>query len=579
MKLSAKLFLAMGSMVLCTVVLGMFSLFQLASLNKITLDISKGWMLANSHAQNMDLMASDYRIQEISHIFSETDTAMANYEQEMTRFQNEMDATMEKYAALIETPEETALYTSFQSNWRKYLDESKKIVALSREMQTKEAVAILNSASLDLYTTASADLKKMVAFNLQGSSTSSDNAEKVYVSARGMVAAVLGFATLLGIILCALILRDTMKSLGKDPKELGSLARRVAQGDLDIQSNDKAGGVYADILVMVENLKANIMAAKQESERAKEESLHAQESMVKAEQASKEALSKTQAMLAAANRLEEVADIVSSASSELSAQIEQSERGAAEQAARVAETATAMEEMNSTVLEVARNASAASDVTSATRQKAVAGAQIVQQSVESIQAVEHQASQVRDSMLTLDESARAISQIMSVISDIADQTNLLALNAAIEAARAGEAGRGFAVVADEVRKLAEKTMASTHDVGNAITSIQQSAAQSKNQVEQSAKFIEQATSYANQSGEALNEIVQMVDHAADQVRGIATASEQQSASSEEINRSILQVNTIANETARAMQEAAQAVSDLAKQAHVLSGLIDQMKQG
>ena len=166
---------------------------------------------------------------------------------------------------------------------------------------------------------------------------------------------------------------------------------------------------------------------------------------------------------------------------------------------------------------------------------------------------------------------------MAVISDIADQTNLLALNAAIEAARAGEAGRGFAVVADEVRKLAEKTMASTTDVGHAFKAIQDSAAKSMDQVDLTVGNIEKATELAIRSGDALREIVGMVDDTADQVRGIAAASEQQSASSEEINKSIMQVNTIAGETASAMQEAARAVSELAEQAQVLTGLIRELK--
>lgn len=318
--------------------------------------------------------------------------------------------------------------------------------------------------------------------------------------------------------------------------------------------------------------------ATQESENAREQSARAQEAMKEAEAAGADARAKRDGMLVVAERLEEVSNVVSSASTELAAQIEQSERGAAEQAARVTETATAMEEMNSTVLEVARNAGNASEVSASTREKAEHGAAVVQEVVASIQGVQEASVALKNDMAALDDNARAISQIMAVISDIADQTNLLALNAAIEAARAGEAGRGFAVVADEVRKLAEKTMASTSQVGDAITAIQESANQSMRQVETAVHSIDTATELAGHSGEALEEIVKITESTEDQVRAIAAASEQQSASSEEINRSVTQVTTIAGETARAMEEATHAVSDLARQAQILNSLVEDMRR-
>lgn len=285
----------------------------------------------------------------------------------------------------------------------------------------------------------------------------------------------------------------------------------------------------------------------------------------------------SQGMQTAAARIEKVVDVMSKAVVSLTEQVEDAEHGSVEQAARMSETATAMEEMNCTVSEVARNADSAAQVSAATRKQAESGARVVSRVVNSIQIVQRDSEQLKADMTALDVHAQAITRIMSVISDIADQTNLLALNAAIEAARAGEAGRGFAVVADEVRKLAEKTMTSTLDVRQAILAIQQSATKSSQQVDIAVRAIEEATVLAEESGKALAEIVHMVDSAADQVRAIATASEQQSASSEEINRTVTQVNTIATDTARTMQEAARSVSDLSGQSSVLSKLVLEMK--
>ena len=387
------------------------------------------------------------------------------------------------------------------------------------------------------------------------------------------------FAMLLAVIAAIVIARETSRQLGKDPADLLVAAQRVVEGDFNIDDGHTRIGVYGAIISMVEALKGHIQKAQQESENAREQSRQAHEAMDSANAAKDEAHKKADAMLHAAGRLEKVVQIVSSASTELSAQIEQSDKGAAQAAQRLAEAATAMNQMNATVQEVARNAGQASVASVETREKAQSGATIVQKSLVSIGQVQTVSLALKQDMLQLNVHAQAISQIMGVISDIADQTNLLALNAAIEAARAGDAGRGFAVVADEVRKLAEKTMASTHDVGNAIGAIQESTSKSMASMDNALEQVNQATGYASQSGQALNEILETVLGVADQVNAIATASEEQSAASDEINLSIVHVNEMAKQTADAMGEAAHAVTELARQAQELGILIQEMKQG
>ncbi|OEU67993.1 MAG: chemotaxis protein [Desulfovibrio sp. S3730MH75] len=278
-----------------------------------------------------------------------------------------------------------------------------------------------------------------------------------------------------------------------------------------------------------------------------------------------------------ANEADDISDQLSSAADELSAQVEESRRGAETQQERASETATAMEEMNSTVLEVARNASEASENAKVTKDKALEGQNLVEQVVVSIKSLETNSEELRVSMEQLGGQTESIGAVMNVITDIADQTNLLALNAAIEAARAGEAGRGFAVVADEVRKLAEKTMDATKQVGEAISSIQNSTRTNITATDKAVEEIVESADLVAKSGKALDEIVHMVETSADQIHGIATAAEQQSATSEEINRATEEINQISAESAQATEQSAEAIEEVANLASQIKNLIRNMQ--
>ena len=578
MKLSVKIAVSMGALAALMAVLGIYLIMQMSKVNDVSTGLSQRQMPLVEQMGVINNAASEYRLAEVLHIYATDPVQMREYEKQQQKWTKVIADGVQKSEAMIVSPRTREIFQTYLAARQKYREESQKVLELSRGLHTEQAVTLLLGESFKQYNLMSEALDNTINAIRQQVKQVNDDADVMYDNSRLTGIILIVAAILIAVILTLLLVRNTIRQLGKDPGELNGIAHRVVEGDYNIDDGGKKIGVYGAIVEMVNALKQHIENARRESENAKEQSRKAQEAMAQAEAASQEAQAKTEAMLVAADKLEQVGSVVSSASTELSAQIEQSDRGAAESAQRLSEAATAMNEMNATVQEVAKNAGSASAASADTKQKAEAGAQVVEKAVRSIGQVHQMSLELKSDMVQLNEHAQDITRIMGVISDIADQTNLLALNAAIEAARAGEAGRGFAVVADEVRKLAEKTMASTNDVGNAIKAIQESTAKSMEGVDNAVERIGEATELAGQSGAALEEIVATVEATADQVNAIATASEEQSAASEEINQSIVQVNDMSRQTAEAMAEAAKAVSDLAAQAQGLTNLIQELKE-
>ncbi|MFW5490361.1 MAG: methyl-accepting chemotaxis protein [Desulfovibrio sp.] len=380
------------------------------------------------------------------------------------------------------------------------------------------------------------------------------------------------------LVIAIAIVRSIVRPIG----EAAEAARHIASGDLNIsldeRGNDEAAQLERALNSMVATLQTNIEEITAKTREAEDKAEAAAKATEQAEEATRRAeRAKAEGMAQAAIHLEEIVARIAEASDRISGQSEEIRRGTDIQRDRVQETATAMEEMNATVLEVARNAGSAAEKGQESRDKAQEGKGVVEKSVRAVNTTQKQTMELKDNMNALVNQAEAIGNILNVITDIADQTNLLALNAAIEAARAGDAGRGFAVVADEVRKLAEKTMGATKEVGEAITAIQTVIRSNTDSVDQTVTDLETVSELSTHSGEMLEQIVSDATESAEQIQSIATAAEEQSATSEEINRSVEEINRITIETAQGITESVNALRTLSDQVGQLEELVGQLK--
>jgi methyl-accepting chemotaxis protein len=217
------------------------------------------------------------------------------------------------------------------------------------------------------------------------------------------------------------------------------------------------------------------------------------------------------------------------------------------------------------------------DISNNASKTAINGSEVVGHAVKSIQRIAVKVQEAAKTIESLGTRSDQIGAIVATIEDIADQTNLLALNAAIEAARAGEQGRGFAVVADEVRALAERTTKATREIGEMIKSIQQETKFAVGTMEEGVREVELGTEDAARSGKALEEILNQVAEVTSQINQIATAAEQQTATTNEISKSMHEISEIVGDASRSSQATAAEASQLAHRADDLKKIVSQFR--
>ena len=346
---------------------------------------------------------------------------------------------------------------------------------------------------------------------------------------------------IIGVLVAAVLSWFIIKSITLPIVHIGDAASRVAGGDftrdLDVTTDDELGRLAASFNEMQGALRDTI------------------------------------------KKIAETSAHVASASAQLSATAEQIARGASDQDSQAAQVATAMDEMSATVMEVARNSAQAADSSKEAASTANDGGGIVERTVNSMEKIAKTSEDTSRIINALGQSSDKIGEIVAVINDIADQTNLLALNAAIEAARAGEQGRGFAVVADEVRKLAERTTKATKEIASMIRTIQDDTTGAVSAMDEGGKDVTEGVALAREAGTALENIVGKVTTVTEMVQRIAAAAEEQSTASEQISGNVEAIANVVKQNASAAQESSTSAQELANLAQELQALVSRFDIG
>jgi methyl-accepting chemotaxis protein len=277
------------------------------------------------------------------------------------------------------------------------------------------------------------------------------------------------------------------------------------------------------------------------------------------------------------SQLSQATHQVASASSQLHSSSEQIATGAEEVAVQAGTVATASEEMSCTSNDIARNCGMAAEASRETADAAHSGAAVVQKTITGMNIIAERVKKTSETVVALGSRSEQIGNIVGTIEDIADQTNLLALNAAIEAARAGEQGRGFAVVADEVRALAERTTRATREIGEMIKAIQNETNEAVKAMDEGVIEVEKGALLSQESGQALEDILTRINEVSNQIIQIATAAEEQTATTNEVTMNVQQITEVVAQTSRGADETAGAASQLKRQAQQMEDLVGHFK--
>ncbi len=531
LNIAPRAFLGFAFIALLVIVLGVFAVNRMGVIRQASIDMEQTQLPSVSQLSVVTENVLRLRILSFRVLVNREPAALQEAQTRIGVLVDKVRSAQASYAALPAGAEERALYQTFSNTLDNYVQAQNQMLELSRQGKVDEMRSLINTRIKDGTDQMGEQLNKLIAFNAADAKTASNHAGEQYSGAITGIIGVAVIAALLTVLLAWLLTRSIVTPLNRAVLAAQTIAGGNLTKAIEVDGNDEPARLLEALSAMQTNLRKTI------------------------------------------EQIAGSATQLGAAAEELSAVTEEASRGLQQQNNEIEQAATAVNEMTAAVEEVARNAVSTSEASNQSTHAAREGRDQVVKTVDAIQTMTHDVQNTAQMIEGLAAQGRDIGKVLDVIRAIAEQTNLLALNAAIEAARAGEAGRGFAVVADEVRALAHRTAQSTQEIEKMVAGIQNGTGEAVNSMQQSNQRTQSTLEMARAAGVALEQITQSIHQINERNLVIASASEEQAQVSREVDRNLVNIRDLATQSAAGANQTSAATHELSRLAVDLNAMV------